>query len=63
MLALVESGAGVTLETGVFVVKSLSVFAGDSNLKNRKHKICVILIPAHFRSSTADQSELLLVMF
>lgn len=47
MLVLVESGRGVNLETGVFVGKSLRgavLLVGDSNLKDRKHKILILLI-------------------
>lgn len=80
VLVLVESGRGLNLETGVFVGKSLRgavVFVGDSNLKDRKQKICSrynyrilsrheshsCTLQKERQRSTAGQSELLLVLF
>lgn len=69
MLVLVESGRGVNLETGVFVGKSLRgavLLVGDSDLKDRKHKILILLILPFGHISdggSAGQSELLLVFY
>lgn len=46
VLVLVDSGGKVTLETGVFVGKSLGaagLLAEDSDLKDRKHKVKILL--------------------